>query len=163
MDVSILFQSIYGFIILSLINVVLSTVKSVLTIKASPLVATIINTISYAFNALVIKQIAGFDMTTTLFVVIITNLIGVYTGRTITDAMRKDRLWKFEATMSYHDASTFKDMLEEQDIPYMQTEVVRKGQNCVNISVFSSTQEQSSYIKKHMPEDAKMVVFESKQ
>ncbi|MBR6552554.1 MAG: hypothetical protein IKT89_06915, partial [Clostridia bacterium] len=60
-----------------MVNVVLSTVKSILTIKASNLTASLINAISYAFNAIVIKQLVGFDTTTTIVVVVVTNFVGV--------------------------------------------------------------------------------------
>ena len=44
------------FFICSLINVMLSTLKTILTVKASKGVATIINAITYGFYAIVVKQ-----------------------------------------------------------------------------------------------------------
>ena len=66
------------FCVCSLINVMLSTVKNIFTVKASKPVATGINAISYGFNTIVLKQLVGFDFMTTVIITIITNIIGVY-------------------------------------------------------------------------------------
>jgi hypothetical protein len=69
---------ILAFFISQLINVILSTIKSVLTVKGTKFTATLINTISYTLNAAVINQIGKVD---DLFLVCIftaiTNIIGV--------------------------------------------------------------------------------------
>ena len=66
------------FFLCSLINVMLSTLKTILTVKASKGIATLINAITYGFYAIVVKQLASLDLITTVSVTIITNIIGVY-------------------------------------------------------------------------------------
>ena len=50
------------FFICSLVNVMLSTCKTVLTVKASKGAATLINACTYGFYAIVVKQLASFDL-----------------------------------------------------------------------------------------------------
>ena len=70
-------MSVGIFFICSLINVMLSTCKTVLTIKATKGVATLINACTFGFYAIVVKQLASFDLIYTVSVTIITNIIGV--------------------------------------------------------------------------------------
>ena len=153
------------FIALSLINVVLSTVKSILTIKASNFVASLINAVSYAFNSIVIKQLVGFDTTTTIIVVVVTNFIGVWFGKWLLEKFRKDSLWKIEATVDDTQSGKLSCMLSLRDIPYTVSEVQRntsKGKY-YNFGIYSTTQDESSYIKFLLKEtNAKYTVFESR-
>jgi len=68
-----------AFFIAQLVNVILSTLKSVLTIKGSRIVAASANAISYAINALIIKQISGInDIFVITGITAVTNFGGVY-------------------------------------------------------------------------------------
>jgi len=66
------------FFIITLVNVILSTVKSILTVKASRKVAALINAIAYGFYAMVVKQMATVSTSTVVIVTVLCNLIGVY-------------------------------------------------------------------------------------
>lgn len=153
------------FFALSLVNVVLSTVKSILTIKASNLTASLINAISYAFNAIVIKQLVGFDTTTTIVVVVVTNFVGVWFGKWLLEVCRKDSLWKIEATVDGNQSGKLSCMLSLKDIPYTVNEVQRNTseQKYYNFGIYSTSQDESSYIKFLLKEtNAKYTVFESR-
>ena len=50
------------FFIATLINVILSTLKSVITIKGGRLLASITNAVAYGFNTFIIKMIADVDL-----------------------------------------------------------------------------------------------------
>ena len=63
---------------LQLVNVVLSTMRSILTVKASKHVAAIMNAISYTFYSAVVKLITSQDMYVVCAVTFVTNIIGVY-------------------------------------------------------------------------------------
>ena len=77
------------FFLLNLINVMLSTVKSVLTVKASRLIATLINALAYGYYTIIIKQISNSSIEMVVTVTIITNLIGVYTSLWLLDKFKK--------------------------------------------------------------------------
>ena len=158
-------NSLLLFFALSLINVILSTVKSILTIKASNFVASLINAISYAFNAIVIKQLVDFDTTTTIIVVIITNFVGVWFGKWLLEKCRKDSLWKIEATVDNTQSGKLSCMLDLQDIPFTVSEVRRNSSNqpYFNFEIYSSSQEESHYIRFLLEETkAKYIVLESR-
>ena len=87
------------FFLCSLVNVMLSTCKTVLTVKASKGAATLINACTYGFYAIVVKQLASFDLIYTVSITIITNIIGVYASLWILEKFSKDKLWKIEVTI----------------------------------------------------------------
>lgn len=66
------------YIIVSLINVFLHIVKSILVIKSSKLVASTANCICYTFSAIVIKFISEVDLWIAIAVQASTNFIGCF-------------------------------------------------------------------------------------
>ena len=86
------------FVVLSLINVIMSTIKSVLTVKSSKGVATIANAIYYSFYTLVVKQLASVDYVTAFVVTLVCNLVGVYLGFVIMDLFKKEKVWRVTIT-----------------------------------------------------------------
>lgn len=137
------------FFICSLINVMLSTLKTILTVKASKGVATIINAITYGFYAIVVKQLASLDLITTVTVTIITNIIGVYVSMWLLERTKKDCLWKISVTTK---DSTLVEKLEKFSISYIMNPVQYKKQTYYNIDVFSENQKDSSIIENILKE-----------
>ena len=70
--------SLVTYIIISLINVFLHIVRSILVIKASKLIASLANCICYTFSAIVIKFIAEADLWIAICVQAGTNFFGCY-------------------------------------------------------------------------------------
>ena len=66
------------YIIISLINVFLHIIRSILVIKASKVIASLANCICYTFSAIVIKFIAETDLWIAITVQASTNFIGCY-------------------------------------------------------------------------------------
>lgn len=66
------------YIIISLTNVFLHIVRSILVIKSSKLIASLANCICYTFSAIVIKFIAEVDLWIAIAVQASTNFIGCY-------------------------------------------------------------------------------------
>ena len=66
------------YIIISLINVFLHIVRSILVIKSSKLVASLANCICYTFSAVVVKFIAETGLWVAIAVQASTNFIGCY-------------------------------------------------------------------------------------
>lgn len=137
------------FFICSLINVMLSTLKTILTVKASKGVATIINAITYGFYAIVVKQLASLDLITTVTVIIITNIIGVYVSMWLLERTKKDCLWKISVTTK---DNTLVEKLEKFSISYVMNPVQYKKQTYYNIDVFSENQKDSSIIENILKE-----------
>ena len=137
------------FFICSLINVMLSTLKTILTVKASKGVATIINAITYGFYAIVVKQLASLDLITTVTVTIITNIIGVYVSMWLLERTKKDCLWKISVTTK---DNTLVEKLEKFSISYVMNPVQYKNQTYYHIDVFSENQKDSSIIENILKE-----------
>lgn len=66
------------YIIISLINVFLHIVRSILVIKSSKLIASLANCICYTFSAIVIKFISEVDLWIAITVQATTNFLGCY-------------------------------------------------------------------------------------
>lgn len=137
------------FFICSLINVMLSTLKTILTVKASKGVATIINAITYGFYAIVVKQLASLDLITTVTVTILTNIIGVYVSMWLLEKTKKDCLWKISITTK---DNALVEKLEKFSISYVMNPVQYKKQTYYNIDVFSENQKDSSIIENILKE-----------
>lgn len=132
------------FTVCSLVNVILSTMKTILTVRSTKVVASIINAVTYGFYAIVVKQLASLDLTVTVVVTIATNLIGVYLSMWIMDKMKKDCLWKISVTT--RDKSLAKK-IENFDIEYTMSPIQYKNETYYSLEIFSKNQKDSTIIK----------------
>ena len=132
------------FTVCSLINVILSTMKTILTVRSTKVVASIINAVTYGFYAIVVKQLASLDLTVTVIVTIATNLLGVYLSMWLMDKMKKDCLWKISVTTK--DKSIVKK-IENFDIEYTMSPIQYKKETYYSIEIFSKNQKDSTIIK----------------
>ena len=145
------------FFLLQFINVVLSTMKTVLTVKANKHVAMLINTVTYTFYSGVVKLMTGQDMFIVLAVTFITNIIGVYIAMFILDKSKKDVLWKIEVTVGSDVAEELHDKMT--DVPHSYIAV---GKNTL-FNFYCATQKESARVKEIVNEyNAKYFVAESK-
>lgn len=88
------------FIILSTINVVFSTIRSITTIKSGKAVASLISGGYFAFyNVMLIYTVADFPMWEKCVITFVCNVLGVWVVKWIEEKMRKDKLWKVEVTV----------------------------------------------------------------
>ena len=132
------------FTVCSLVNVILSTMKTILTVRSTKVVASIINAVTYGFYAIVVKQLASLDLTVTVIVTIATNLIGVYLSMWLMDKMKNDCLWKISVTTK--DKSIVKK-IENFDIEYTMSPIQYKNETYYSIEIFSKNQKDSTIIK----------------
>lgn len=132
------------FTVCSLVNVILSTMKTILTVRSTKVVASIINAVTYGFYAIVVKQLASLDLTITVIVTIATNLIGVYLSMWLMDKMKKDCLWKISVTTK--DKSLAKK-IENFDIEYTMSPIQYKNETYYSLEIFSKNQKDSTIIK----------------
>ena len=132
------------FTVCSLVNVILSTMKTILTVRSTKVVASIINAVTYGFYAIVVKQLASLDLTVTVIVTIATNLIGVYLSMWLMDKMKKDCLWKISVTTKNKSIAK---KIENFDIEYTMSPIQYKNETYYSIEIFSKNQKDSSIIK----------------
>lgn len=95
------------FIILSIINVVFSTIRTILTIKSGKNLASLVNGGYFAFyNIMLIYTVADFPMWEKCLITFICNLIGVWIVKYVEEKLRKDKLWKVEVTVPNEEVET---------------------------------------------------------
>lgn len=78
------------YIIVSLVNVFLHIVRSILVIKSSKFIASLANCICYTFSAVVIKFIAEVDLWIAIVVQASTNFLGCYLAMAFCDKITKE-------------------------------------------------------------------------
>lgn len=147
-----------AFFVCTLVNVILSTIKSILTVKASRINATLINAIAYGFYAIVIKQLADTNMLISVTVTVICNLIGVYFSMWLLDKFKKDKLWIVEVNTEKETCDIITKNLLEKNIGYTEIDVVGQFKYNKNIKIYCYTQKDSAIVK-HILKDLKMVKY----
>lgn len=152
-------KTIIIFAILQLVNVMLNTAKAVLTIKANKLVASIANAVTYGFYTIIVQWTAKTDLSITIPITIITNLIGVYISLLILEKIKKDKLWKITISIPKEHYNNVKDYLITKNLGFIEYETNNKNYKVFDI--FSHTQKDSEEVKKIVSKyNAKYIVQE---
>ena len=143
------------FFLMQFINVILSTMKTVLTVKANAHVAMLINTATYTFYSGVVKLLTDQPMFVVLATTFITNVIGVYLAMYILKKSKKDVLWKIEVTVPTEESTE----VHKCEVPHNYIPV---GKYTV-FNFYCETQKESAKVKKIVNKhNAKYFVAESK-
>jgi uncharacterized protein YebE (UPF0316 family) len=140
-----MFDLILAFLVAQLLNVILSTLKSVITIKGGKGLAAVSNAIAYGFNTIVIKVIADVDMWVAVVISIVCNLVGVYFALWLTEKMRKDQLWKITVTVPTENFESLIENLKENNISFISYETY--GEKYKVLDVFSKHKKESKIIR----------------
>lgn len=135
------------FFLINLVNVMLSTSKSILTIKSTRAIAAIMNALAYGFYAMVVKSMANFETHIVVVTVVIANLIGVYVSIYMLEKLKKDKLWKITVIILEENYSKIRDELINLDIGFNKYYINTKKGECIGLDIFSENQKQSLAIK----------------
>ena len=92
---------LWVFIVLNVINVVIQTIKSIVTISGTKMVAAVVNAITFAFYTVVViyMNADGLGIIWKAVIIGVANFGGVYVVKIVEIKNRKDKLWKVEATV----------------------------------------------------------------
>lgn len=151
-------EFILTFIALSIINVVFSTIRSIVTIKGGKWTASILSGGYFAFyNIMMVWTVADFPMWQKCIITFVCNVVGVYLVKWGEEKARKDKLWKVEATIPNEHFDYVRNALA--DIPHSYIDI-----NKYKIfNVYCATQAESAKVKKVLDAfNAKYFVSESK-
>ena len=133
------------FIILSIVNVVFSTIRSITTIKSGKTLASIISGAYFAFyNIMLIYTVADFPMWQKCIITFVCNLIGVFVVKLIEEKLQKVKLLKVEFSIKKEFTENVNRLIELAGIPHNYFENV--GEYSI-FNVYCSTREQSESIK----------------
>jgi hypothetical protein len=88
-----------SYIVFNILNVIIQTIKSIVTIKCNKWVASIVNAVAYGlYTYIVVLTASDLDLWFKIAVTAFANLIGVWVVKYFEEKNRKDKLWKIEAT-----------------------------------------------------------------
>lgn len=135
------------FVVVNLINVMLSTMKSILTVKSTRVVATLINAVAYGFYALIVKQMANYDVATVVTVTILANLIGVYSSMWLLDKFKKDKLWKVTVIPQSEDVVNVRGSLIHKGLGFNEYKVFTKYGETIGFDIFTNNQTESATLR----------------
>lgn len=111
--------SLWIFIAIQLINVIISTIKSIVTINGSRVSASVINAISYTFAAVITKLLTQQSFEVAIAVTFITNIVGVWLGKYIMDKREPERLWTVNATVRGKEKKALEERLLKRSIQFV--------------------------------------------
>lgn len=137
------------FTALTIINVVLSTAKSIITIKCGKWAAAFMNAFTYAIYTYLLFFTA--DDTLSLWqkavITFICNFVGVLLVKWAEEKATKDKLWIFMATAKtdLEELHKINTMLKEVGIKLLYNEVVEN--ELYSMQIFSNTQKESAMIE----------------
>lgn len=152
---------LWVFIVLNVVNVVIQTYKSIITINGSKMGAAIVNAITYAVYTVVVvfMNAEGLGLFWKAFIIGVANFFGVYVVKLVEEKARKDKLWKIEATVSNDVATALDERLDTFKIPHSYIVV---GSHTI-FNCYCATQKESSLARDLLNScNAKYFVSESK-
>ena len=149
------------FILLNAINVVIQTIKSLLTVKGGKVMAAIANAIAYGFYTIVvIYMVCELPLWQKVTIVGGCNFVGVYVVKLIEEKMRHDKLWKVEVTIPAAEKNNLLDECTKRGIDHYNYVDINRY---YIFNFFCNTQQESRMVKELLKEfSAKYFVSESK-
>jgi uncharacterized protein YebE (UPF0316 family) len=152
---------LWVFLALNVVNVVIQTVKSIVTINGGKMLAAVINAVTFFIYTfcVVYMNADGLGLVWKALIIGLINFVGVYVVKLIEEKSRKDKLWKVEATVSREVALDLVRKLKANDLPYNYVDI----EKYYLFNVYCATQKQSAKVKEVLDSyNAKYFVSESK-
>lgn len=149
------------FIALQIVNVILATIRSIVTIKCGKYLSAIISAIYFGvYTVVLVYMNCDLSLWAKVLVVGGANLLGVYIVKYCEERSRKDKLWKVEACVSKeNDWESAILFLKSNNIPVNYIDIGKY----VIINVFCANKKQSHATREILKTvNAKWFVTESK-
>ena len=150
------------FIGLSIVNVIFSTIRSLVVNNGGKFFASLLSGGYFAFyNIMMVYTVADFPMWQKCVITFVCNVVGVFLVKWAEEKARKDKLWKIEATFKHDDnlIAELKEWGKVNDIGFKYNDIVKYYE----IDFYYHTQAESviikNFINKH---NGKYFVAESK-
>lgn len=153
-------NTIFLFALCTAVNVILSTIKSILTVNGGKFSASLINAITYGFYSyvIVLTSADGMPIWLKMAITAVCNFVGVYFVKWIEEKARKDKLWKVELTVPTRYTNTID--FDLHDVPHSYIELSDKH---TLFNFYCATQKESAKVKAIANQyEAKYFVAESK-
>lgn len=149
------------FIVLSVLNVVLNTVKSLVTVNGGKIAAAAINAITFfVYTYVIIYTNSDLPMLTKASITALCNFIGVYIVKLIEEKVRKDKLW--EVKMTLPKDSPWQEIIKQFEAKFIPCNYIDINKYIL-INCYCATQKESKAVKEILDfHGAKHFVSESK-
>ena len=132
------------FIALNITNVIIQTIKSLVTVKCGKTAAALINAAAYGlYTYVIVLTVCDLPLWLKAIIVGACNLVGVYVVKLIEERARRDKLWKVEATIPVEIAEKVKHDLRANGLPHNYIDI----EKYYLFNVYCENQEQSKVAK----------------
>ena len=148
------------FIILNAVNVIIQTIKSLLTIKGGKLIAASANAIAYGlYTVVVIYMVCELPLLWKVLIIGACNFIGVFVVKLIEEKIRKEKLWKIEVTIPANEKDNLLIDCERMDLTFNYIDIHKY----FIFNFYCETKDESKTVKEMLTNyKAKYFVSESK-
>lgn len=150
-----------SYIVFNILNVIIQTVKSIVTIKCNKWVAAAVNAVAYGlYTYIIVLTNCELELWFKIIVVALANLIGVFIVKFIEEKKRKDQLWKVEFTVVNDLTGAVDNLLKLAKVPHNYIENVGKY---TIFNAYCATQKESESVREIINKyNAKYFVSETK-
>ena len=155
-------NAIIIFALATVVNITLSTIRSLCTIKGGKWISAITNAVCYGFYPLIVMLTAKgtVDILVNMGITAVANFVCVWIIKFIEEKARKDKLWKVEATVLRGWTKELHKALVDAEIPHNYLENVGKY---TLFNIFCEKQTDSAKAREILNQyNAKYFVTESK-
>lgn len=131
------------FTILTIVNVIFSTIKSIVTIKSSPFIASVVSALYYGYyNIVLIYTVADFPLWQKVVITSICNLIGVFIVKYGEMKSRKTKLWKIEMTIP----TPYTHIVDQKLVDVPHSYQVLSSKHCI-FTFYCASEEETLKVK----------------
>ena len=150
-----------SYIVFNILNVIIQTIKSIVTIKCNKWIASIVNAVAYGlYTYIVVLTASDLDLWFKIIVTALSNLVGVFIVKYFEEKKRKTQLWKVEFTVNGVLTHTIDELLKLAKVPHNYIESVGKY---TIFNAYCATEKESESVKEIVNKyNAKYFVSETK-
>lgn len=128
------------FVVLNILNVVVQTIKSLVTNKCGKEIASLVNAVAYGlYQVILVYSVCDLPLWSKVIVVALANLVGVYVVKLGEEKIQKDKLWLVKITVPNSNLTKVKEELNQRSIPFTYYDVKKYG----IFDTFCSTKEET--------------------
>lgn len=122
-------NAIILFIVCTAVNVILSTIKSIATIKGGKFMAALMNALTYGFYSwvIILTTIDNLSTVSKMLITAACNFVGVYLVKLIEEKTRKDKIWQLSITVPQKYIEALHHDYTQINLPHNYIDVVKWG------------------------------------
>ena len=150
------------FVVLTIINVILNTARTIITVKGGLFWSSFIAAVAFGFYVVVIVYtVCELPLWMKATVTALANFVGTYFVKYLELKFRKDRLWMVDVVIYEKNLKYVKEYLDKHGIQFSEMPISNSTSHVFHI--YSNTKDESSNIRELLKTfNAKYVVVESK-